>query len=126
MVLPSRLAGLTLLAGLTTTLPVKTPQIHHVSGPTCSYAPTFLRQGTQANEPKITVVYQDSDIRNVLAAFAMFAGRTIRVGKEVQGSVTAELRDQPWDVAMQSILVTHQLAASEDQYGIITVDICKQ
>jgi type IV pilus assembly protein PilQ len=73
----------------------------------------------------MSVTFQDSDIREVLAAFAAFSGRTIVVGREVQGTVTAEIRDQPWDVALQSILSAQQLAASEDQYGIITVDSYK-
>ena len=86
---------------------------------------TFLQRGNQSSQPRITVTYQDSDIRDVLAAFAAFSGRTIVVGKDVQGTVTAEVRDQPWDVALQSILASQQLAASEDQYGIITVDSYK-
>lgn len=86
---------------------------------------TFLQHGSQSSQPRITVTYQDADIRDVLAAFAAFSGRTIVVGKDVQGTVTAEVRDQPWDVALQSILASQQLAASEDQYGIITVDSYK-
>jgi type IV pilus assembly protein PilQ len=82
-------------------------------------------QHVQSNQPRITVTYQDADIRDVLAAFAAFSGRTIVVGREVAGTVTAEVRDQPWDVALQSILGAQQLAASEDQYGIITVDSYK-
>ncbi len=85
----------------------------------------FVQHGAQPNQPRITVTYQGSDIRDVLAAFAAFSGRTIVVGREVQGEVTAEVRDQPWDVALQSILGAQQLAASEDQYGIITVDSYK-
>ena len=81
-----------------------------------------LQQRQQSNQPRITVTYQDADIRDVLAAFASFSGRTIVVGREVQGTVTAEIRDQPWDVALQAILQAQGLAASEDQYGIITVD----
>lgn len=79
-------------------------------------------QQRQSTQPRITVTYQDADIRDVLAAFASFSGRTIVVGREVQGTVTAEIRDQPWDVALQAILQAQGLAASEDQYGIITVD----
>jgi type IV pilus assembly protein PilQ len=86
---------------------------------------SVLQHATQSSQPRITVTYQDSDIREVLAAFASFSGRTIVVGREVQGTVTAEIRDQPWDVALQSILSAQQLAASEDQYGIITVDSYK-
>jgi type IV pilus assembly protein PilQ len=84
-----------------------------------------LLQQKQSTQPRITVTYQDADIRDVLAAFAAFSGRTIVVGREVQGTITAEIRDQPWDVALQSILDAQQLAATEDQYGIITVDSYK-
>jgi type IV pilus assembly protein PilQ len=71
---------------------------------------------------RITVTYQEADIRDVLAAFGGFSGRTIVVGKDVQGTVTAEIKDQPWDVALQAILQSQGLAASEDASGIITVD----
>src|ERR1700722_3649864 len=83
------------------------------------------QHATQSSQPRITVTYQDSDIREVLAAFASFSGRTIVVGREVAGTVTAKIRDQPWDVALQSILSAQQLAATADQYGIITVDSYK-
>ena len=73
-------------------------------------------------QPRITVTYQDAEIRDVLAAFAAFSGRTIVVGKGVEGKVTAEVRDQPWDVAMNAILQAQNLAAAEDSHGIITVD----
>lgn len=77
----------------------------------------------QSTQPRITVTYQDADIRDVIAAFATFAGRTIVVGREVAGTVTAEIRNQPWDVALRAILEGQGLAASEDPVtGIITVD----
>jgi type IV pilus assembly protein PilQ len=73
-------------------------------------------------QPKITVTYQDADIRDVISAFAVFSGRTIVVGKGVTGNVSAEVRDQPWDVALRAILTSQGLAAKEDQDGIISVD----
>jgi type IV pilus assembly protein PilQ len=77
----------------------------------------------QSTQPRITVTYQDADIRDVIAAFATFAGRTIVVGKDVNGTVSAEIRNQPWDVALRAILQGQGLAASEDpSSGIITVD----
>ena len=77
----------------------------------------------QSTQPRITVTYQDADIRDVIAAFATFAGRTIVVGKDVSGTVTAEIRNQPWDVALRAILEGQGLAAAEDPItGIITVD----
>src|SRR6185369_10517040 len=63
---------------------------------------TFNPQRSQ--QPRITVTYQSSDIRDVIAAFATFSQRTIVIGKDVQGTVTAEIKDQPWDVALQAVL----------------------
>ncbi len=80
----------------------------------------------QSAQPRITVAYQDADIRDVIAAFASFSGRTIVIGKDVAGTITAEIRNQPWDVALRAILQGQGLAASEDpQSGIITVDSYK-
>ena len=76
-----------------------------------------------SDQPRITVTYQDADIRDVIAAFAGFSGRTIVVGKAVTGTITAEIKNQPWDVALRAILQGQGLAAAEDPVsGIITVD----
>ena len=77
----------------------------------------------QSQQPPITVTFQDTDIRDVIASFAAFSGRTIVVGKDVTGTITAEVKNQPWDVALRAILQGQGLAASEDPIsGIITVD----
>jgi type IV pilus assembly protein PilQ len=73
-------------------------------------------------EPRITVSWQDVHIRDVVGAFAAFSGRTIIIGKSVDGFVTADIVDKPWDIAMKSILSSQGLAALEDSTGIITVD----
>jgi type IV pilus assembly protein PilQ len=79
-----------------------------------------------SEQPRITVTYQDADIRDVIAAFAAFSGRTIVVGKDVNGTITAEIKNQPWDVALRAILQGQGLAAAEDALtGIITVDSYK-
>ena len=83
----------------------------------------LFQQVQQSQQPPITVTFQDTDIRDVVASFASFSGRTIVVGKDVSGTVTAEIRNQPWDVALRAILQGQGLAASEDAVsGIITVD----
>ena len=79
----------------------------------------------QTQKPRITVAYDGTDIRDVIASFATFSGRTIVVGKEVSGTVTAEINDKPWDVALQAILQGQGLAATEDASGIITIDSYK-
>ena len=76
----------------------------------------------RSQQQRITVTYQTSDIRDVIAAFATFSGRTIVIGKDVQGTVTAEIKDQPWDVALQAVLQAQGLAASEENTGIISID----
>jgi type IV pilus assembly protein PilQ len=78
------------------------------------------------NERRITVTFQDADIRDVLSSFAEFTGRSIVPGSGVQGSVTAEIRNQPWDVALETILSAHRLAAREMPSGIIRVDAYDQ
>jgi len=86
-------------------------------------AVALFSQSQQSQQPLINVTFQDTDIRDVIASFAAFSGRTIVVGKDVTGTVTAEIRNQPWDVALRAILQGQGLAASEDAIsGIITVD----
>ncbi len=81
--------------------------------------PLFAQQSQQQ---RMTVSWQDADIRDVIAGFAAQTGRTIVVGKSVTGTITAEIKDQPWDVALKAILESQGLAATEDSTGIITVD----
>jgi type IV pilus assembly protein PilQ len=77
----------------------------------------------QSTEARISVDFQDTEIRDVVTSFAVFSGRTIVVGKSVTGLVTASVKDQPWDVAMRSILQSQGLSAVEDPAtGILTVD----
>lgn len=88
---------------------------------------TVVQQSTltqqRSPQPRISVTYQGSDIRDVLAAFAAFSGRTIIPSSAVPAAkVDAEIRDQPWDVALQAILASQGLAATEDANGIIIVD----
>lgn len=85
-------------------------------------ARTTMRTQPRSQQPRITVAWQNADIRDVIAAFAAFSGRTIIVGKGVQATVTAEINDQPWDVALQAILASQGLGATEDASGIIVVD----
>ncbi|MEP6763137.1 MAG: AMIN domain-containing protein [Gemmatimonadaceae bacterium] len=84
-------------------------------------APVARRQQPQ-QKPRITVTYDGTDIRDVIATFASFSGRTIIVGKDVSGLVTADINDKPWDVAFQALLAGQGLSATEDASGILTVD----
>jgi type IV pilus assembly protein PilQ len=85
-------------------------------------APAARAVAHNPTERRITVTFYDADIRDVLASFAEFTGRSIVPGSGVTGAVTAEIRNQPWDVALETILSSHGLAAREMPSGIIRVD----
>lgn len=70
----------------------------------------------------ITVTFTGTPMRDVLFTFAEFSGRSIVPGSGVDGTVNAHISEQPWDVALQSILESHGLAAREYESGIIRVD----
>ena len=87
-----------------------------------SSGPTHVIAGAQ-QQPRMTVTYTEMDVAEVIKFIAGFANRTIVVGADVKGTVTAEIHDQPWDVALQTILASRNLAATEDpKTGIILVD----
>jgi type IV pilus assembly protein PilQ len=81
-----------------------------------------LTRAGAAEEPRITVVWDRANIADVVAGFAAFSGRTIILGKDVKGEVTAEIRNQPWPRAFQAILAAQGLSAQEMPGGIIRVD----
>jgi type IV pilus assembly protein PilQ len=81
-----------------------------------------LTKVTWAEEPRITVVWDRANIADVVAGFAAFSGRTIILGKDIKGEVTAEIRNQPWPQAFQAILAAQGLSAQEMAGGIIRVD----
>jgi type IV pilus assembly protein PilQ len=82
----------------------------------------FATMQQRSQQPRITIAWENADIHDVLAAFAAFSGRTIIPSREVTGNVTAEISNQPWDVAMRAILNANGFDAVEDQNGIIIVD----
>jgi type IV pilus assembly protein PilQ len=83
---------------------------------------TRLFRVEAATEPRITVVWDRANIADVVAGFAAFSGRTIILGKDIKGEVTAEIRNQPWPQAFQAILAAQGLSAQEMAGGIIRVD----
>jgi type IV pilus assembly protein PilQ len=76
----------------------------------------------QSQQQRISITWEDAPIADVLASFAEISGRTIVRGRAVEGTISAEIKDQPWDVAMKAILDAQGLAATEENSGIIVVD----
>lgn len=75
-----------------------------------------------AEMQRVTVSFADAPIRDVLFTFAEFADRSIVAGARVDGLVSAEIRDQPWDVALQAVLEAHGLVARDTESGIVQVE----
>lgn len=77
----------------------------------------------QAQEPRITVSWDNANIADVVAGFMTLSGRSIILGKGVgTATVTAEIRDKPWTQAFQAVLAANGLSAQEMPGGIIRVD----
>lgn len=75
-----------------------------------------------SQQPRITITFSNTPIQDVLLAFSSFSGKSIVPGSNVEGLVTANIQNQPWDVALQAILSGQGLVAEENDYGIIRVD----
>ncbi len=75
----------------------------------------------QSQAPRITVQWDGATIQDVVAGFAAFSGRTIVVGKGITGQVTAEVKNQPWDLAFQAVLYSQGLDVQMQPGGILVV-----
>jgi type IV pilus assembly protein PilQ len=87
-----------------------------------SAAPQEAVFSAQEQVPPISVTFDNTPIANVLFTFAEYANRSIVPGAGVDAIISAEIRNQPWDVALESILASHGLVAREMETGIIRVD----
>lgn len=74
----------------------------------------------------ITVSFHETEMREVAAVFAEFSGHSVVLAPAVAGKVTAELRNQPWDVAFGAILQAHGYAARQIAPGMLRVDAIEQ
>lgn len=72
-------------------------------------------------QPRITVTFDQATIPEVVATFAGFSGRSIVLGNNITGAISAEIRDQPWDLALNAILDAQGLAVTELPGGILRV-----
>ncbi|MFQ5742815.1 MAG: secretin N-terminal domain-containing protein, partial [Acidobacteriota bacterium] len=73
-----------------------------------------LLDETQNGVP-IDIDFVDTDIRDVVRFFSQLTNLNIVVDPQVSGPVTVTLFDVPWDIALISILQTHDLGYSIDR-----------
>jgi type IV pilus assembly protein PilQ len=62
----------------------------------------------------ISLSLRDAPLPEVLRSFARLAGFNLVLDPRVQGEVTVELKDVPWDQALHVILKTHGMGAEVD------------
>ena len=86
-----------------------------------AYIAAHANESAQSQAARITVTWDNADLREVVAGFAAFSGRTIIVSKDVKGQVSAEIKNQPWDLAFNAVLESQGLAANVLDGGIIQV-----
>ena len=99
---------------------VRTPSVggaHSID----DYLATHRTEALQSQAPRITVMWDDADIQDVVAGFAAFSGRTIVVSKGITGKVTAEVKNQPWDLAFRAVLESQGLDIQTLSGGILVV-----
>jgi type IV pilus assembly protein PilQ len=82
-------------------------------------APTAVKAAPV--EPRITVSFESAPILDVIQTFASFANRSIVAGKDVQGTITADIHGQPWDQALEAILEAQGYTVLERESGILQV-----
>jgi len=78
-------------------------------------------EAQQSQAPRINVTWDNASIEDVVAGFAAFSGRTIVISKGITGNVTAEIKNQPWDLAFKAVLEAQGLSYQVLDGGIINV-----
>jgi len=85
------------------------------------YLASHRNEALQSPAPRITVQWDAASIEDVVAGFAAFSGRTIIIGKGITGTVTAEVKNQPWDLAFNAVLAAQGLDVVTLPGGIFNV-----
>ncbi len=85
------------------------------------YLAVHRADAAQSQAPRITVQWDNASMEDVIAGFAAFSGRTIILAKGITGNVTAEIKNQPWDLALNAVLESQGLAVQTLPGGILNV-----
>lgn len=76
--------------------------------------PTRITGSTGYKGDRLTLNFQNIDVRAVLAVIAEFTEFNVVTSDSVQGSLTLRLKDVPWDQALDIILQAKGLAADRN------------
>ncbi|WP_445156734.1 type IV pilus secretin PilQ [Halomonas sp. E14] len=78
-----------------------------------------VRQQFPYSGERITLNFQDIEVRSVLAIIADFTGLNLVASDSVTGRVTLNLQDVPWDQALDLVLKSHGLASRQEGNVIV-------
>ncbi|QQX84126.1 type IV pilus secretin PilQ [Cupriavidus necator] len=73
--------------------------------------PTKLISGPGYRGERLSLNFQNIDIRSLLQVFADFTNLNIITSESVQGNITLRLKDVPWDQALQIVMDAKGLAS---------------
>jgi type IV pilus assembly protein PilQ len=79
----------------------------------------ILESKRASTKDKLSLNFQDIEIRSVIAILAEFTGQNIVAGDEVTGNITLKLDDVPWDEALDFIMMSKGLEKFES--GTVTL-----
>ncbi len=109
----------TVASGLTTAEAERQPEAAPAAA---APPPEAFGAAPDLQEVPITVEFTERPLSEVLSAFADFAGTSIIASETVKSkSITADIRNQPWDRALSAILAANGLYARELESGVIIV-----
>ena len=72
---------------------------------------------------RLSLNFQDIDIRSVIAILAEFTGQNVVAGDDVAGSITLKMDDVPWDEALDFIMMTKGLEKFESGNVILIAPV---
>lgn len=87
-----------------------------------AWAPGAVAQEPATEAGRISVTFDAAPIQEVAVTFADFAGRSIVLAADLTGSVTAIVKDEPWEAAFRAILQAQGARMIEVEGGIILVE----
>ena len=71
------------------------------------------KEKTKYTGERLSLNFQNIDIRSVIAILAEFTGQNVVAGDDVVGSITLKLDDVPWDEALDFVMMTKGLEKYE-------------
>ncbi|MBN1474939.1 MAG: hypothetical protein JW914_10005 [Syntrophaceae bacterium] len=82
--------------------------------------PIIKEEPPKYTQRRISIDFQDAEIKSVLRLLAEYGDVNIVAGDDVKGKVTLAMKNVPWEQALDTILEVNSLAKRQE-YNVITV-----